>query len=346
MDERAMTAVRSAVALTRAEHVVALRVTGDDAWETANALCSGDILLRDGQARHTLWLDERARPLADVYVLRDDDAFVFLAESRGPSLAEHARAHVRPGSKLEELSLGHRVVSLNGPFAWELLGSVVGPEVVGLPYLSGFHAFGGWVLRAGKTGEFGYDLVVPLAEADALEARLLDAGKRFGLTPAELDVLDQCALENWFFNVRREGRLDVTPLELQLQWRASRTKDYVGSAALAAHRAAGPKRRLVMGVAPSVVPVGAEVQLFGEPVGVVANAGASPLRGGAVVLALVDARWAHPGIADFTVVAEGARTPLATVTPPLPNNLSLHLDLQRHSWDTRDEISSPPLFDR
>lgn len=346
MDERAMSTLRTSVTMTRSDHLHAFRLSGGDAaWQTTNVLCSGDLFLRDNQISHTLWLDERAHPLADVYVARDDDAFVFLAETRGDDLAAHAKAHLRSGAMLEDLSSTHRVLSLHGPFAWELMGRLVGPEVIGLPYLNAFHLKDGWAFRAGKTGEFGYDLLVTNDAASDLEERLVHEGKRFDLVSAELDVLDQCALENWFFNVRKEGRLDVTPLELQLQWRTSTKRDYVGSVALAAHRATGVRRRLVMATAPRAVTAGDAVHLFGEPVGLVANAGHSPLRGDWVVLALVDVHWAHPGI-DFEIASTAGAVSARTVTPPLPNNLSLHLNLQQHSYATRDEIAATPLFAR
>ena len=118
----------------------------------------------------------------------------------------------------------------------------------------------------------------------------------------------------------------------------------MGAAALAAHRAAGVRRRLVMGIAPQFVPAGAEVRLFGEPVGVVANSGFSTGRDACVVLAFVDVRWAHPGIDAFEVGVDAL--PLATVTPPLPDNLSIHVNLQRDAYAARDEIAAPPLFGR
>ncbi|CAN5669458.1 aminomethyltransferase family protein [soil metagenome] len=345
MDERALLALRTGVTMTRSDHFRAFRFSGGEAaWETVNALCSGDLFLRDGQVAHTLWLDERAHPLADVYVARDDDTFVILAESRGEDLFTHARSQLRDGAVLDDLTPTHRILSLNGPFAWELLGRIVGAEVIGLPYLNLFHLAGGWAFRAGKTGEFGYDLLVANDAAAKLETRLLTDGERFDLVTAELDVLDQCALENWFFNVRKEGRLDVTPFELQLQWRTTTKRAFIGSAALEAHRIAGIRRRLVMMTAADtgVIAQGNAVHLFGENVGVVANAGYSPLRRQWVALALVDVGWAHPGIDAFEVMTPNGRVAARTVTPPLPNNLSLHVNLQRHAYATRDEIVLPP----
>jgi glycine cleavage system aminomethyltransferase T len=337
MRAEGMRAVREGVAITGGGHFSALRLSGGDgAWETISHLTSGELFLRDGQVLHSLWLDDRARAVADVYILRDDEAFVVLAESVGIDLAAWAAEHVRGGAAIESLGASHRVLSLSGPFAWELLAEIVGVELVSLPYMAGFKMEGGWALRAGKTGEFGYDMVLPVDRCVALEARLRDAGHRFDLADAGLEVLEQCMLENWFFNIRREGRL-ATPLELQLQWRTTRSRDYVGRQALDALRAEGaPRRRLTTLALSAPVRMGDEVRLFGEPVGAIANAGDG------FALALVDTPWAHPWIDGFEV--SDAAISARSITPPIPNNRSLHVNPQKHSYATRDEISFPPLF--
>lgn len=132
----------------------------------------------------------------------------------------------------------------------------------------------------------------------------------------------------------------MTPLELQLQWRTARGRAYVGSSALEARRAAGPRRRLTTMTSASPFRDGETVTLFGEPVGTIVNAGEAPLEGAWIGLALVDVAWAHSGIDDFVVGDRAARS----LTPPLPNNRSLFVNPQQHAYATRDEIEFPPLF--
>jgi len=344
MDDHAYTALREGVAATRANHLRALKLSGGDAaWETVSELTSGELFLRDKQILHSLWLDDAAHPIFDVYVLRDDESFVLLGESSDAiDPLAHARAHLRAGAVLDDLGATHEVVSLSGPFAWELLGEVFGPEIIGLPYLGAFVEGEGWVMRAGKTGEFGYDLVLPKAAVGDMVAKLGEIGPKFDLAWADRDVLEQCMLENWFFNVRREGRGDVTPLELQLQWRTSRTRSYVGSSSLEARRNAGIKRRLVTLACAKPMRDGEAVAIFDKNVGVIVNAGGATLGGSHIALALVDRPWAYSNVDAFVV----GGTPARSVTPPLPNNRSLFINPQQHSYATRDEIRFPPLFDR
>jgi hypothetical protein len=45
------------------------------------------------------------------------------------------QAHAPPDLdvRLTDLDADHRVLSLDGPYAWELMGDLVGPEVIGVP---------------------------------------------------------------------------------------------------------------------------------------------------------------------------------------------------------------------
>ncbi|MFH2006126.1 MAG: glycine cleavage T C-terminal barrel domain-containing protein [bacterium] len=339
--------IRLATALSESDHV-ALRLVGDEAFDLLDALCPADLYVRDGQMMHTLLLDEQAHPLADVYLCRDDEDFIVLSE--GPpadALIRHLREHA-PRSldvDIEDLGQSHRLLSLHGPWAWELMSSLAGPGVLGLPYLSFYHEEGWTCFRAGKTGEFGYDLLVPRERADALRDELLERGAPLDLGVVGREALEQCALENWFFNIHREGRGDVTPLELQLQWRVSYKKDYVGSAALLRRRDEGARARLTCVVSAQELAPGDSVTADGRPVGAIVNAGYSSVRGDWVALALLGREHAHAGLDHLRVGASGEHA-IRTVSPPVIDNRSLFINLQKHSYRTREEHSFPPLHGR
>ena len=342
----AVHAIRHAVAVGRPE-LRYVRLTGPDAWDALDRLCAGDLYVRDGQLLHALLLDEEAHPFADCYVGRDDEEYFLLCE--GPTaraLEEHLARHLPEGADVAyaDLTDAHAVLGLDGPFAWELLAALAGADSIGLPYLTFYH-HGEWtVARAGKTGEYGYLLVVPREGADALEERLMAAGELRDAARAGQDALDQCALENWFFNIRREGRLDVTPLELQLQWRVSPRKAFVGSEALRRRSEAGIRRRITTLVGPGPYAAGEAVRLGGTEVGRIVNAGCSESRGDWVALALLDLAWAHPGLGfEVAPAAGGGTVPARSVSPPVIDNRSLHVSPQLHSYATRGDIRFPPL---
>lgn len=341
-------AVRHAVALSRLDHVHHFRIRGDGAYDALDRLLPSALRIRDGQLLHTLLLTEDAHPFAEAYLCWDDEEFVLLAE--GPTaeaIAGHLRRHLEgPGVEVEDRGRSHAILGLDGPYAWELLGNVVEPEVIGLPYLTFYHPGDAICYRAGKTGEFGYGVILPRERMADFERHVRAEGEAFDLREVGLDALDQCALENWFFNIRREGREPVTPIELQLQWRVSRRKEFVGSDALRRRREEGARSRLTCLLADGPVSVGDAVLLDGGSVGRIVNAGFSDSRGEWVALALLDVAWAYPGIEAFTVHGGGATVAARSVSPPVLVNRSLGVSPQLHSYATRHEYASAPLVRR
>lgn len=343
-------AIRHSVGLSRLDHVQYIAVTGPRASEALDRLVSGPLRVRDGQMMHTLLLTDDAQPLADVYVARDDEEFFLLAESPAPgALVEHLRSHVPADGSVvvEDRTTSHGILGLDGPYAWELLGATVDPEVIGLPFLTFYHHHDTVCFRAGKTGEYGYGVIGPRGELEQLEHRMRKAGETFDLRSVGLDALDHCALENWFFNIRREGLEPVTPIELQLQWRVSYKKDFVGSEALRRRRAEGARVRLTCLIGNGPMTVGDAVVVEGVPIGRIVNTGYSDIREEWVALALLELPWAYPGI-DCQTRPSSSATPTAarTVSPPVLQNRSLTVSPQLHSYTTRLEYPAPPLVRR
>ena len=339
-------ALRASVVVTRLDHVHVVRLTGADAARALGRLAAGVIRARDGQVQHVLLLNERARCLADGFVLCDDEAFDLIYEGPTPAaMLTHIAAHLPQewDVTVEDRSVSHALLGMDGPFAWELVSRIVGAEAVGLPYLTFFHAHEFCCIRSGKTGEYGYSLLLPRGGLDALEARALAEGASLDAAPGTLEVLDTGALECFFFNIRGEGRADVTPIELQLQWRVSYDGDGIGLPELRRHRSVGFASRVTTLLTSDRVAVGDEVRLHGACVGSVLNAGWSPSRKEWVALALLELACALPGIGAFKVSAAAGPVNARSVSPPTLNNASLFVSPQMHSYATRAEISLPRL---
>ena len=334
-------AIRLNTAWCEAPHVVALKVSGAAAFATLDRVCPAALTLQDTQLRPTVLLREDGTVFADAYVARDDEHYLLLTE--GPSAAEledWVRTHaVGTELALERLDITHQVLSLHGPWAWELLSMVLGPDVIGMPYLSFLRCDGGTLcFRAGKTGEYGYELLIPNGELEAVRAELLKHGPKWNLAQVSLEALDLCALENWFFSIRKEGSAGLTPLELGLQWRLSPAKDFVGAAAVKA-RKASLKHRLTCVLVDGAVKPGDSVLLEGKALGTVLSAAESLTLGQWVAAALLELPLAMPGITGLSVGGKSART----VSPPVINNRSLHVSPQRHTWADRESAQFPPL---
>lgn len=341
-------AIRNSAALSRMDHVRCVRVRGERAYEALDGVVTSDLRVRDGQMIQSLLLDDDGRVVADIHLACDDQEFFVLAEGPGgPELHAYLHRHLAAyGVECEDQSHEQALVAFNGPYAWELLALLAGPDSVGLPYLTFFHFDGGTCFRAGKTGEYGYGVLVHRESVEGLWTRLLEMGAAVDAVVAGLDALDQCALENWYFNIRREGCEQVTPVEFQLQWRLSNRKRYVGSESIARRRQEGPRHRLTGLVTEGSIAVGDAVEIEGSSAGRVVNAGFSSTLDCWVALGLIDLRWAHPGIEAFRVRGAQGEVGARSVSPPLVNNRSLHVSPQIHSYATRHEFTFPPLSRR
>jgi aminomethyltransferase len=344
--DQEVNAIRQSCALSRMDHAVYLRLSGPDAYEVADQIFPAILRLRDAQIMLTLLLRENGTTLADIQLGREDDNFLVVAEGLpADQLIDVVRERMPHGAQaeIENISETHDVLSLNGPYAWEVMSALTGPEIVGMPYGTIFRIRGWTCFRAGKTGEYGYELMVPKEESASVVAEIQEIGAKFEMREAGLAALDRCALENWFFNIRREGSVGLSPLELQLQWRISYQKDYVGAEALRSRRAAGIKQRLACFAGTGPFKAGAELYYGGRAVGKIVNADFAALRGDWVVYGVVDARLSRPGIDGFTAGSvSGPR--LRTIIPPVLNNRSLYVNPQRHSFRTRSEVTYPELL--
>ncbi|MEZ4447019.1 MAG: hypothetical protein R3B72_48515 [Polyangiaceae bacterium] len=329
-------AIRTAVALSHEHDSQVFRLRGDGAREAAAHLCPCNVDLRTSQMRPTVLVDERGAVIADATLARDDDDYLLLVQGPG-SLTDLVREVIGTRAEVVELSADHQLLALHGPYAWELMEGLEGPGVAALRYLTFFHPKGGGTyFRAGKTGEFGYDLLVPEAKVAEIEARIAELGEALGLVEVSADAVSVATRESWFFDARCPALLGRSPVELGLQWRLRYDRQGYGAEALRERRR-DQARRLTAFRSDRVPASGADVILDGAVIGEVVWAEASPTLDVVVGAALIDLPYAHSGIARFT--AGGLA--LATVSPPFVNNQSLYVKPRRNRYADRASLAFP-----
>ena len=117
--------IRTRVAVSDTDHAC-VQLRGPGAHELLDRVSPRPLFVRGGQMLHTVFLDEEAKPVADVYVCCDDDSYCVIAEGLDASATiaylERYRASVEVD--LVDLTATHAMVSLDGPYAWELLADV------------------------------------------------------------------------------------------------------------------------------------------------------------------------------------------------------------------------------
>ncbi len=337
-------AIRKSVAFEEEADLHCYLIKGKDAFNILEQICPCNVFLQNGQMKHTLLLDEHAVPFADIYICRKwEDAYLLGYWSSSVNMMDWISQH--QGSVKDytiiDLNESNFFLTLNGPYAWELCANAIGPEILGMPYLSVLMQNFGMVFRAGVTGEYGYHLMFPAEQKKEWTEKLVEAGKPFDLVVTDRSPRAQCSLENFFFDLGREGQYQLTPPELQLQWRLSRQKaKYPGSEAMQSIREKGWDKRLTCFITKNPAQVNDEIFYEKESVGRVLSVGFSPLREEFTGKALIRKPFWHAGLSGFHV----NNMDLDTISAPAIDNRSIYVNLNLDSYFTRNANQDESVY--
>ena len=340
-------AVRNSVAISDNSHYGKFRVSGADALDVVNQLVMADVArLAIGRATWTFMLREDGSTLCDVYVVCAGDEYLLFSEGVHPTevhaamLTKAEEASV----KVEDLTQTVALIGLDGPYAWELLKELVGVRMLGLRYLEFLEKQplgdgNAYVIRAGKTGEFGYQVMVPADQAVTVWNQLHEAGKAFDAQSAGYESLTLCRLENRFINMHREGSATKSPLELNCRVMVDQEKDdYVGCEAITSAMQSQLENRIIgltiHGDESATPEMNAEISADGNVLGKVVNAGFSPTLGTPIALGLLTAEAAFVGL-EFDVSVGGGLVKANSVSAPFIANKSMTVRPQEDSYRAR-----------
>lgn len=340
-------AVRESVAISDNCHYGKFVVRGADAQDAVNLVVMADVArLAIGRATWTFMLRTDGSLICDAYVLCTGDEYAILTEGASP---EVVRAHLTDAMEehavsIDDITATTAIIALDGPYAWELLKQQVGVRILGLRYLEFIddQKVGDddvRVIRSGKTGEFGYQLIMNADHAADVWNHLIEGGAELDIAPAGADILSVCRMENRFINMHREGAEARNPLEINCRVMIDEEKDeYIGSEALEEATESALERRVigivVEGDASQVPHLGAEVKVEDEVLGTVVNTGFSRQLGKPIALASLDAEVAYVGL-TLSVAAGDSMLECKTVSAPFIFNKSLTVRPQEDSYKTR-----------
>ena len=265
-----------------------------DGADALDGLLAGDVLkLRYGRATDTFLAAESGKIASAVTVVDVDDKLFVFAEA--PSAEAVSPIADLPGA--QNLDGTHTVLSVDGPEAWRVLKAVFGADIYNLTYMSAekydFNGFPAIVVRAGKTGEFGYSVLVPNEAANALFDEFKRLSESLGGGLAGRDCLLTARAKGNFFNIFACGTEANNPIELGLQWQIDFSKErFVGRDAILAVRR-NPLRKLVGVVCSCAAKRGGSLFDGGEQIGRIVNVDACDPN---FALAFVEAKSAYPGV--------------------------------------------------
>jgi aminomethyltransferase len=211
-------------------------------------------------AQYTLCADDASGGVVDdliVYLRGDDDVFLVPNAANTAEVVRRLEAAAPDGIEVRNLHRDFAVLAVQGPRSPELLAAIGLPSEH--PYMSFIdtqftHPAGTTtagvstditVCRSGYTGERGYELVVPSADAGAVWDQLFAAGAPLGVRACGLGARDTLRTEMGYPLHGQDLSLDITPNQARVGWAVGWKKPaFWGREVLLAERAAGPSRVL------------------------------------------------------------------------------------------------------
>jgi len=302
---------RSKASLFDVSHMGQVRVTGAGRAASLEALVPADVAgLKPWRMRYTMLTNDKGGIIDDLMVL-NADSHLFLvvnAARRDIDLQRLAGLADAVATELADRTL----IALQGPAAAAVLARQA-PGVENLPFMgAGEFAIDSvpvLVTRSGYTGEDGFELSAPAADAERIARRLLaDAD----VAPAGLGARDTLRLEAGLCLWGHDIDETTTPVEAALEWTIQKSRresgTFPGADIVRRQLAAGPKRRRVGIKLDGRVPAREGTPIAddrGAPIGTVTSGGFGPTVGGPIAMGYVYAAHATTGKA-VTLVVRGA----------------------------------------
>jgi aminomethyltransferase len=320
---------RAQAGLFDVSHMGQVRLSGPDAAAALESLVPIDVIdLGLNCQRYAMFTNEHGGILDDLMISNGGDhLFVVVNAACKQQDVAHMRQHLSARCTIEELS-DRALLALQGPTAGAVMARLA-PNTAKMVFMDtakvtlvGVECF---ISRSGYTGEDGFEISVPGAQAEEL-ARLLLAQPE--VAPIGLGARDSLRLEAGLCLYGHDMDTDTTPVEASLAWALSKARradgarpgGYPGAAVIMRQLAEGVARKRVGLLARDRMPVrdGAElVDASGRVVGKVTSGGFGPTVGAPVAMGYVEIAHAKLGTALHAIVRgkpvpiEVAKTPFA-----------------------------------
>jgi aminomethyltransferase len=321
-------AVRTAAGLFDVSHMGQIEIAGADALTAVQWLTSNDASkLAVGQAQYSALTTERGTFVDDLLVYRLREDHFLLVVNAGNIMKDYqwiaSRTQALGGdAAVVNTSSRYALIALQGPRALDILQPLTAIDLPDIRYywfavgeVAGIRAT---VSRTGYTGEDGFEIFVPPAQAERLWDALLAAGQDAGIRPCGLGARDTLRLEAAMRLCGSDMDEETTVLEAGLGWIVGWNKDeFTGSVFLRRQKEVGVTRKLAAfevkdrGIARHGHPV-----VDGETtVGVVTSGTQTPFLKKAIGFAMVPAGLAKTG-SGFEIDIRGRRVRADVVPEP------------------------------
>lgn len=320
---------REAAGLFDVSHMGQISLRGADAGAALESLIPMDVLgLGEHRQRYGLLLDDAGGILDDLmFVRREDDLFLIVNGACKHADLAHIQARIADRCEIVP-QFDRGLLALQGPQAAAAMARLV-PGTAALVFMTGGHfdwnGVALYITRSGYTGEDGFEISVPAAQAEALARALLAQPE---VRPVGLGARNSLRLEAGLCLYGNDLDPTTNPAEAALNWAVQKVRRIGGEreggfpgAAAVLPLLQSPEllaRRRVGLVALERVPVreGTELQdASGRKVGSVTSGLLSPTLNQPIALAYVEPASAAIGT-TLQALVRGKAVPMQVQATP------------------------------
>ncbi len=326
-------AVREGVGLFDITHMGEVLVTGPEAGAWISGLVTNFVAkMEPGKVVYNAMCRPDGGVLDDmlVYRLAEEEYMVVCNAANHDKIAAWMQENLPAGNPgavtMNDQSDAIALVAVQGPLSRDLVSrlDLLQEQQDALHAMDFYTAFtvtgpgGRWIVsRTGYTGEHGYELYIPNADAVALWEELLAKGEDLGVVPVGLAARDTLRFEVCYCLYGHELAEDISPLEAGIGWavKLKKKSGFVGQEALVAQKQAGVPRKIVCleMTGRGIARQDSRVLHDGREVGFVTSGTFSPTFKKALALALVEADVPE---GELAVDIRGKEIPCHTVAFP------------------------------
>ena len=311
---------RQAAGLFDVSHMGQLRLVGPDAAAALESLMPVDVIdLAPGKQRYGLLLNDAGGVMDDLMFFNRDYANggdLFVIVNGACKVADIAHIQEKIGTRCEVIPMPEMaLLALQGPQAVAALQRLA-PGVEKLVFMTGgrFTVAGCdcFLTRSGYTGEDGFEISVPAAQAETLARALLAQPE---VKPVGLGARNSLRLEAGLCLYGNDIDTTTTPIEASLNWAIQKVRRTGGARAggfpgadIILAQLADPAtltRKRVALIARERIPVREPAileNMDGQHIGHVTSGLLSPTLNQAVALAYVKPEYSQIGTELFAIV--------------------------------------------
>jgi aminomethyltransferase len=300
-------AVRTAAGLFDVSHMGELRVKGTGAAAQLSQLLSGDIVdMAIGDASYHMLLNKDGGVVDDVYAYRlaKDDFLVCVNAANRDKDREWFEANwTHDDAQLTDEGDDWAQLAIQGPKAVDVMAYLCGEAIREQADRTFTERFVGaasnvLVARTGYTGEDGFELFIPAAQAQAVWDAIQTVAPATGLVSCGLGARDTLRLEARNCLYGHELNDETTPWQAGLGWAIKMDKEggFIGRDALAAKKGQATERLVGIVVTDKRIPRDdMDIYVGDERIGHVTSGTRSPSTGKGIALAYVGRGFGRPG---------------------------------------------------